>query len=312
MRELVLNHASLTAPDRHSALLWLKNVAVGMAELVREGIARSELRMGQPVCETRCHADWSLWDAYLGLSAMGARDESVFLLRLSVKVPLLSNVRPDIKARFHGCEAKTIQGTDGDALVFCAITDGIAVGFPSDRVWERDWVTVDFGELLSDGSIADASETIENLTRSAHARPICERHRSNLRQFKNFPELWATRTAAFPNLTFSPDVKNQLDKLNRSALSSVTKRLASLDESAGEWRISGGAMPVWKCKVTPESVSVMKAPKLHQARRFRSYHGGMKLFEWHARFGGSERIHLHFDADSQDVEIGYIGQHLPL
>ena len=43
MREMVLNHASLAAPDRHTALAWLKDLAIGMAQLQR--IAQSILRM---------------------------------------------------------------------------------------------------------------------------------------------------------------------------------------------------------------------------------------------------------------------------
>ena len=47
-------------------------------------------------------------------------------------------------------------------------------------------------------------------------------------------------------------------------------------------------------------------------RRFRSHLGVRELFEWHARFGNSGRIHLRWDPKSREVEIGYIGNHLPL
>lgn len=36
------------------------------------------------------------------------------------------------------------------------------------------------------------------------------------------------------------------------------------------------------------------------------------IFEWHARFGSGGRIHLRFDASIREVEIGYVGRHLPL
>ena len=55
----------------------------------------------------------------------------------------------------------------------------------------------------------------------------------------------------------------------------------------------------------------MSDPKLSATRMFRSHDGTLRLFEWHAKFGGM-RIHLVFDADSRTVEIGYIGPHLPL
>ena len=48
-----------------------------------------------------------------------------------------------------------------------------------------------------------------------------------------------------------------------------------------------------------------------RARRFRSQRGQRETFEWHARFGGSGRIHLRFDAVAREVEVGYIGPKLP-
>ena len=64
--------------------------------------------------------------------------------------------------------------------------------------------------------------------------------------------------------------------------------------------------------VTPESTRVMRDPVLREARGFRSHRGTREIFEWHARFGSGGRIHLRFDPDSREVEIGYIGPHLPL
>ena len=64
--------------------------------------------------------------------------------------------------------------------------------------------------------------------------------------------------------------------------------------------------------MTPESSTVMKNHKLREERRFRSQTGAIELFEWHARFGSGGRIHLRFDPASREVEIGYIGNHLPI
>lgn len=312
MREMVLNHASLASSDQHTAVDWLKDVTVGMAQLIDENIAERSLRSSQSLYETFCLSGWSLWNAIQGLRVGGARDEYLFLVRLSAKVPLLSDVGQNVADRFQSCEAKTLPPKAGEPLVLCAITDGIAVGFPSDPIWDQDQITVSFNELLPDGNIGEASETIDNLTRSAYAPPICERHRANLRQFANSTELWARREEAFPNLVFGPGVERYLRALDSSTLSIVVKRLVSLDESASEWRVTGGTMPTWKCNVTPESQRVRDNPKLLDARRFKSYHGTQKLFEWHARFGSSGRIHLRFDPGSYEVEIGYIGLHLPI
>ena len=76
--------------------------------------------------------------------------------------------------------------------------------------------------------------------------------------------------------------------------------------------MAGGATPRWKCNVTPESDSVMNNATLRESRRFGSHYGTRELFEWHARFGSGGRIHLRFNPHAREVEIGYIGQHLPL
>ena len=312
MREMVLNHASLGSPDQHSAVDWLRDVTVGMAWFVRDGLVHRYLRSSQPLQEIFCLPDYSLWNVILELQVGNSRDEYQFIMGLSAKVPIDKDVSQDVRDRFRACEAKTLPPQDGEPLVLCAITDGIAVGFPSDPIWDRDNVTVSFNELLPDENIGVASETIDNLTRSAHALPICERHRANLRQFANSAALWEGRVEAFPNLVFGPDVEHNLTTLNSSALQIVIKRLASLDESASEWPNKGDAMPSWKCRVTPESQRVKNNPNLLNARRFKSHLGTQELFEWHARFGSSGRIHLRFDPGSYKVEIGYIGPHLPL
>lgn len=312
MREMMLNHASLASSDRHTAVEWLKDMTVGMAQLVDENIAERSLRSCQSLYETFCLPEWSLGDAILELQRGGARDEFLFLVRLSTKVPLLSDVGQDAADRFRSCETKMLPPQDGEPLVLCAITDGIAVGFPSNPIWDQDNVTVSFNELLPDENIQEASETIDNLTRAAHALPICERHRTNLRGFANFSALWEDREEAFPHLMFGPGVERNLTKLNRSALPIIVKRQARLDESASEWRVTGGTMPTWKCQVTPESQRVRNNPNLLNARRFKSHHGRQELFEWHAKFGSSGRIHIRFDPSSYEVEIGYIGPHLPL
>ena len=312
MREMVLNHASLDSPDPHTAVDWLKDVTVGMAWFVRDGLVHRHLRSSRPLQEIFCLPDWSLWNVILGLQAGNSRDEYQFIMGLSTKVPIDNDVSQDVKDRFRACEAKTLPPEDGEPLVLCAITDGISVGFPSDPIWDQDQVTVSFNELLPDGSIQEASETIDNLTRSAHALPICERHLADLRQFANSAELWERREEAFPNLVFGSDIERNLTTLDSSTLPIVVKRLVSLDESAREWADTGDTMPSWKCHVTPESQRVRDNPKLFNARRFKSHHGTQELFEWHARFGSSGRIHLRFNPDSYEVEIGYIGPHLPL
>jgi len=202
---------------------------------------------------------------------------------------------------------------DGAPLVLCAITDAVAVGFPSDPAWDRDRLAVEFEELLPDGTFGDAREEIDNLTRSTHAAPIVTRHRARLqRQCSDAADLWSRRADVFPHLTFGMDVEDQLAKLNAGWLPTLVNRLVELDETAAAW--VGGDAPPWRCKVTPESEKLRqyKNGKLLDMRRFRAAGGERVLFEWHARFGSGARIHLRFDARARGIEIGYVGVHLPL
>ena len=317
MREMILNHASLAAAGRHEAAAWLMDVLNGIKILVRSRVvSQGILRMYRPLHEIGCPGDWSLLDVALELQKQGKHEESRSFMRLITKVPLLSDLDPDVKNRFLGCEAtecetKTLRPEDGAPLVRCAITDGVAVSFPSEPVWDRDRVSVAFRERLSNDMFKKADKAIDSLTRPAHAEPIANRHRERLRSRIETPaDLWNQRAAAFRHLTFGPDVEEQLGRLNAGRLRTIVNRLAALDAAVAEWERAGGAVPLSKWGVKDESESVKNDDKLRGARRFRSNRGGRVLFMWHARFGKG-RIHLRFHRREREMEIGYVGNHLP-
>ena len=132
------------------------------------------------------------------------------------------------------CEAKTLPPDDGAPFVLCAVTGAICVGFPSEPVWDRDQLPVDFLELLSDGTLADAHEEIYNLTRSVHAGPIVDRHLMRLRhQCSDATDLWNRREQIFPRLTFGPDVEGHLAEVNAGWLPTLVNRLADLKRGGG-------------------------------------------------------------------------------
>ena len=313
MREMVLNHASVSVAgsNPHEICGWLTDLAEGVRRLVEAEAVLRSLRTAHALYATQCMRGYSLFDACLGLRRQGFREEFRLLMGLTDKQPLLMEVGPEVEDRFLACEEQTLPASDGEPLVFCAITDGIAVGFPSAPEWDRDRVTVHFNELLPDETIEGTFEEIDQLTRAEHAGPICARHRDRLRVGSDPAKLWENREASFPNLSFGPDVQ---DDLGRSAhlRSTIVGKLADLDASASEWLERRGPAPDWKTRVSPESDRVMNKRELREARRFRSSRGTRELFEWHARFGSNGRIHLRFDPTTREVEIGYIGPHLPL
>ena len=313
MRELVLNHTTLASSGEHDSITWLCGLAEGIAALVGAGLTRKVLRTCLWPHEINCIGGGSLPDAYLTLWKKGgrARESGAYLLSLNTKIPLLDDVAPGVSNRFHSCEGKTLAGKDGEPLLLCALTNWIAVGFPSEPAWDRDRLRVDFLEMLVDGAWEEAREEIDNLARAEHAVAIIARHRDRLRlDCSSTVKLWDRRAELFPHLTFGPDVEDHLAKLNPGLLSTLVNRLADLDDSAAAWPGAGGAEPPWTCRVTDESKSVKKKPKWRDARRFRSATGEPLPFLWHTHFG-AVIIHLRFDAPKREIEIGYIGPHLP-
>ena len=311
MREMVLNHASFAAQDQYATIGYLKDIAVGMAQLCRDGVVQAVLRTCQPVQEIRCLSGYSLSEAFQDIRKAGAREEYNFLMRLVTKVPLLRDVGADVECRFHASESRALPPEDGKPLLLCALTNWVAVGLPSDP-WDRDRITVSFDELLPNESIVEAAEEVDNLARSIHAPPICERHRARLRAGLDGRTLWKNSHTVFPKLVFAPSVEKNLIDLQAESFSPVVKRLTALNAATEDWQNVEGPAPPWTCHVTDESDTVKNNPVLRQARQFMSHQGSEEVFMWHARFGSGGRIHLRFDAHSKVVEIGYIGSHLPL
>ena len=310
MREMVLNHASLAAGNSCVAVCFLKDVVSGMAQLVTQGVTAKALRTARHLTETPCAPGFSLYDATERLRRDGAREEYLFLVRMTTKTPLLSSVEAAAEHRFLMCEARYLPAEDGEPLLLCALTGGVAIGFPTSVEWDRDRITVVFDELQPDGTtFNEETEDIDHLARASHADLIYERHQEHRHVDPSPRELWDNRRAKFPWLVFGPDVEAHLLQVPR--LHIVEKRLTELNEDAERWRRDGGAMPRWTCGVVNERKELRNNPRLREARRFKSCSGGAKLFMWHVRFGRGWRIHLRFDEKCREVEIGYIGPHLP-
>ena len=314
VREIVLNEASFPRADvveRRVAMGWLSGLSRGIAYLTKQGVVAPTLRTRASLSQVPLGHGVSVMQCLIHLARSRERDDALFLLRLGSKSPLLTDLGAEVVDRFRGCEARGMEPPDGEPLVLCAHLDAVAAGVPSNDAWDRDTLTVRFDELQRDGSLREVEETIDHVARQCHAQAIRFRHVGQLRTGLTHETLWVARSNAFPNLVFGLDVEDQIKRVATATFPTVIRRLSELDQAAAEWRGSGGPAPPWKSKVTGESSSVMADPRLRRARRFRLARGGSALFEWHARFGASGRIHLRFTPSRHEVEIGYIGPHLP-
>ena len=312
----MLNHASLESPDAGTAITWLIDVARGMATLAESGIVQNSLRMDRPMWEINCAPGRTLHEIAFDAQQTKARDEITFLLRRAVRFPLIDRLNPQLNERFRSCEhaGLDVSAEDGAPLVLCAISDSIAVGFPSHSAWDCDCIAVEFDELHDNGAINRVVDWVDNLTRSSHATAILDRHRcrivDHLLEISSVEEVWERRSIAFPNLRFGLDVEQHLRRVNTGSLTTIINKLSELQIAAADWVDHCGVAPLWRSRVTNESATVMDSPKLREARRFKSADGVRREYLWHARYGSNGRIHFRFEREGFLVEIGYIGIHL--
>ena len=309
MREAILNHASLKADNSYVATGFLRDIACGMAEIVRSEAAAPVLRTMKSPTEIPCAPGTSLFDAMLQLQREGAREEYILLSSVLTKVGLPDHAKHDRTHRFWACEAIGLTQDDGKPLLLCALDGAIAVGFPARSEWDRDRIVLTFDELHS-LEVSRRKTEIDHLARVEHAALIIERHWRKFRANLSPKRLWENRKAIFPYLTFGPEVKDHLQTVPRFHI--VVERLTQLNDDAERWRHIGGVMPRWTHTVVNESELVRNDPRLRKERLFRSCSGKKEFFFWHARFDKGWRIHLRFCPKDFAVEIGYIGKHLCL
>lgn len=168
-----------------------------------------------------------------------------------------------------------------------------------------------FNELLAD-EIVESSELIDNMACCQHASELVSHWQALALKHLTPENFWQQRSIAFPALIFGQDVQSHLASQGGHAFWTILQKLADLNASAAEWKNAGGAAPNWKTKVTPESAESMKNTRFVESRKFKNAHGVTCVYEWHARFGASGRIHICIDAATKTIEVGYIGTHLPL
>jgi hypothetical protein len=312
MREMILISESFaaqgwTAEKCHKALADLSS---GLALLIQGKWVLPSLRLQSGFDQIHLTADQTLLDGLLRMQKVGAtRDAAVFWMRLAQKLPLQKDLPDAVMDRFLRTEPAA--PLKSDAMMLCVHMAAVAVSLPTAPPWLDNQFTVIFNALFED-NIEEASETVDNLACSEHADQLVRRWQTLALAHLTPENFWGQRSIAFPVLNFGQDVQRQLASQGGHGFWTILEKLAELNASAEDWKKSSGAAPNWKTKITPESTERMKNAKFEDSRKFRSADGTARVYEWHARFGSSGRIHLCFDASSKMVEIGYIGSHLPL
>ena len=151
--------------------------------------------------------------------------------------------------------------------------------------------------------------------KNANSKKPDDQFSKNIKSLQTKNSSLAKRFPHFPYLEFGPDAADYYENLHGDVLWMVNERLKLLNLSAMEWRAKGGIEPPGKCGARDESDEVKRNPRYRYLRRFRSFHGGKEFFFWHINCGkldgNAGRIHFRFDEITHEVEVGYIGGHLP-
>ena len=242
MREMVLNHVSMMADNRYVATEWLIGLSKGISAIRGDGIVKSPMRASKYFYEIQCTADATLFDISIEMLSTAAIEEAKLLVELaskSIALPL-NDTNQDMavantELRLIAPLDPPLSRPDAGPLLYCAINQGTALGFPSSSTWDHDEIEVRFERATADAGTV--TKFVDNLTRPGHAEAICKRHRSNLRDITNSLELWERRETVFPNLLFGPDVCRHLNAVNPSDLSSIVRCLGHLDDASHDWKL---------------------------------------------------------------------------
>ena len=162
MREMILNHSSVRRATKYLAESMLADLCIGMTALVQARCTAAILRSSVNIHEITISDGSTMFDVAQQLRLSGKRDEFLFFIRLSTKVPITKDVQTEFVEKFNRCEAVGLPAEDGEPLLFCALFNGVSISFPR-KILEPDQLRIGFYELQIDGSLDEISDSIDNL-----------------------------------------------------------------------------------------------------------------------------------------------------
>ncbi|MBE0502073.1 MAG: hypothetical protein IBX47_11615 [Desulfuromonadales bacterium] len=139
---------------------------------------------------------------------------------------------------------------------------------------------------------------------------------------KSGKELLEKQERLFPNLTFCGTAPQQLNQwsASKTILEQVKESLSSLnlfcekwaDETYDSYRHELLREVGLNHKVSGESDTVMRDPRLKRQRVFWLPEGRKEFFENHVKLSNGYRLHFFPDNKKKHIYVGHIGPHLKL
>lgn len=322
---LVFNHHSLplnSAEDIHPAVheflkLCLSTQRIGFTViLVDETVDKTWFRL--ELIQGYFWKDWH--DQHV--NDPQTKDLIRTFRRIATQQPLFSNQdHTDDVELFDACLLKTEENLP--ALKAAAWHESPLLSFPTRPPWTSSPIVVLVEKLSDDGEIVNSTDELRNL----YSIEQFEKEKPELqekvqRRIRSGRELLEQSQTFYPRLCFCGKSQEQLRAWPYpiSLLEQVKDALSVLNTFAENWRdgrVAGythGELHRFglKNKVSGESESVRKNPKLKKEREFYLPTGEKILFENHVKFPHGIRMHFFIQPESHTVFIGYIGSHLPL
>lgn len=237
------------------------------------------------------------------------RDLRNYFLKISTKMRFEQDVSEAVKEQFYLSEFHFHQQEAG-GLGLAWLLHTTAVSLPSEEYWRQTPVQV--RRTWFENAETERAEDVEvlNLSEMTHVPVISDAMAGRAQvDLKEQPVFLAERKAdCFPHLTFGLDVDSQIGELSVEILRMTIAKLIVLDAAVRNWRRERMEEPVLP-KVNTESEATMQ--RYGKKREFRSASGEKKVFNLHAMMGSGYRVHFRIDKEHKNLEIGYIGEHLP-
>lgn len=313
--EIVFNDTCLTHQpvfDQNSAENRFVEFVSAIGALVDEGICKSVIRsqncLQDIIIKIASGENWCV-DDWLS-NPETDRELKLFVLSLDTKVPIeegltLSNELEDALVRYEYRAAK-VDGPLCYAAGFTLNTGDVMVSVPTDALWN----TIQLGVFVYNGAGILRKGEIDHVSQETHALQLKELFKN--RCFESITcaaEFAEKKEIVFPNLRFSPDVDEQIKKIESIYLINALAKLSKMDETALQWSNAGTTEPDYRFQWSGESSPTMDS--YGKERVFSSPDGGKATYENHLYISKRHRIHFIEDRAKRDFIIGYIGDHLP-
>lgn len=313
--DIALNKTSFShhpAPSQQAAQDAFGNFVLTIGALIDEGVCRSVVR--SEVClqdiaiPTEGGDEWKVHNWLIDKNV--DHDLRSFILALDTKIPIEEGLILNSEAEEDLINNEYRAGAQDGPICYTAglalHTGSVVVSLATHSIWDTSQLSV----FVINEATPTQKETVDHASHESHAKILFELYKSrHFLSIKSPSDFSTTKANLFPNLRFSPDVDDQVEKLEPPYFFNALAKLLKMNETALRWAETKSLIPDYKFQWSNESPSTMDY--YGKDRQFRAPGGGTAIFEKHIYFSRRHRIHFIEDRTSRDFVVGYIGDHLP-